>query len=133
MSDLIRAHEGNPDFNEEDPNKIHWGKFNMMGRFINSTTLCQAQCRDEHTEYTFKEKPHIKALIFDAPVMDIEVLFSCSSVFVRFAHPMHSWQLQKSRIAPPDEGENEPIPAHAPQSATVSTKDIALLRKLVFW
>ncbi|KAF4605237.1 hypothetical protein EYR40_004020 [Pleurotus pulmonarius] len=113
MSDLIRAHEGNPDFNEEDPNKIHWGKFNMMGRFINSTTLCQAQCRDEHTEYTFKEKPHIKALIFDTPVMDIE--------------------LQKSRIAPPDEGENEPVPPHAPQSATVSTKDIALLRKLVFW
>ncbi|KAG1758863.1 ras guanine nucleotide exchange factor domain-containing protein [Suillus occidentalis] len=45
MSDLIRAHEGNPNVNLDDPSKIHWGKFNMFGRLIQTTTHCQIQCQ----------------------------------------------------------------------------------------
>ncbi|OBZ79616.1 hypothetical protein A0H81_01150 [Grifola frondosa] len=36
LSDLIRAHEGNPDYHDDDPNKIHWAKFNMMARFVDA-------------------------------------------------------------------------------------------------
>ena len=32
LSDLIRAHEGNPDYHDDDPGKIHWAKFNMMAQ-----------------------------------------------------------------------------------------------------
>jgi len=34
MSDLIRAHEGNAETNPDYPNKIHWGKFNMIGKLF---------------------------------------------------------------------------------------------------
>lgn len=76
MSDLIRSHEGNSDFNSADPSKIHWGKFNMMGRFITSTTQCQAQCRASN-DYTFPERPHIRELILTPFKMNEEVK-SCS-------------------------------------------------------
>lgn len=72
MSDLIRSHEGNVDLNESDPTKIHWGKFNMMGRFISSTTMCQAQCRSAN-DYDFRERPHIRELLEATCVMDEEV------------------------------------------------------------
>lgn len=71
MSDLIRAHEGNPDYNP-DPNKVHWGKFNMIGKFITSTTQCQAQCRT-NTDYDFPEHKDIHTLVFNSYVMDDEV------------------------------------------------------------
>ena len=45
LSDLIRAHEGNPDYQDDDPSKIHWAKFNMMARFIDVITQCQDGCR----------------------------------------------------------------------------------------
>ncbi|KAK7058945.1 hypothetical protein VNI00_001569 [Paramarasmius palmivorus] len=72
MSDLIRAHEGNDDFNSSDPTKVHWGKFNMMGRFITSTTQCQAQCRAT-SDYNYPERPHISALLESKYVMDVEM------------------------------------------------------------
>ena len=75
LSDLIRAHEGNPDFHDEDPNKIHWAKFNMMGRFIDAITQCQAGCRETGT-FNFQPKPQVRALLmFDQPqyLMDEEV------------------------------------------------------------
>ncbi|KAG5648007.1 hypothetical protein DXG03_007041 [Asterophora parasitica] len=71
MSDLIKAHVGNGDFNTTDPFKIHWGKFNMMGRFISSTAQCQAQCRTAG-EYNFQERPHIAELL-NRPVMNDQV------------------------------------------------------------
>lgn len=74
MSDLIRAHEGNEDVNPSDPTKIHWGKFNMMGRFISSTSQCQAQC-DNASEYVFRENPAIAELFVKRPVMNLEVTF----------------------------------------------------------
>jgi hypothetical protein len=78
MSDLIRSHEGNADFNELDPRKVHWGKFNMMGRFISSTTQCQAQCRSTN-DYNFPERPQIRDLLQTSCVMDEEVGISLGS------------------------------------------------------
>lgn len=72
MSDLIRAHEGNPESNPDYPGKIHWGKFNMMGRFITSTLQCQAQCRNSH-DYDFPKRESIAELFSRKPVMSIEV------------------------------------------------------------
>jgi hypothetical protein len=71
MSDLIRAHEANDDVNPSDPTKIHWGKFNMMGRFINSTTQCQAQCRSV-PDYHFPVRPHIGELLGANCIMNDE-------------------------------------------------------------
>lgn len=51
LSDLIRAHEGNPDFHDDDPAKIHWAKFNMMGRFIDTISQCQKACEDTRAYY----------------------------------------------------------------------------------
>ncbi|KAG6911950.1 hypothetical protein DXG01_000198 [Tephrocybe rancida] len=68
MSDLIKAHEGNGDFHSSDPNKIHWGKFNMMGKFISSTVQCQAQCKTA-ADYSFTERAHIRELL-GRPVMN---------------------------------------------------------------
>jgi hypothetical protein len=74
MSDLIRAHEANDDVNPTDPTKIHWGKFNMMGRFINSTTQCQAQCRAGN-DYNFPKRQHISEMLLLGCVMNDEVNF----------------------------------------------------------
>lgn len=75
MSDLIRAHEGNEDLHPSDPTKIHWGKFNMMGRFISSTAQCQAQCKVA-TEYNFIDRNAIKELFVKRPVMNDEVRYN---------------------------------------------------------
>jgi len=72
MSDLIRAHEGNGDSNDAYPSKIHWAKFNMMGRFIASTLQCQAQCRNCN-DYDFPQREAIAELFVKTPVMSTEV------------------------------------------------------------
>ena len=74
MSDLIKAHEGNEDTSDSDPQKIHWGKYNMMGGFVSTTLQCQAQCRNS-TDYNFPERPVIAELLVRRPVMSIEVWF----------------------------------------------------------
>lgn len=64
MADLIKANEGNTDIDAADSTKIHWGKFNMMGRFISSTTVCQSQCvLSLENEYRFPVREHIKVLL----------------------------------------------------------------------
>ncbi|KAF8078601.1 ras guanine nucleotide exchange factor domain-containing protein [Lyophyllum atratum] len=90
MSDLIRAHEGNGDFNSSDSAKIHWGKFNMMGKFISSTAQCQAQCRTA-VDYNFTERKHIAELL---------------------RRPVMNDQLQKSRIAPVETDVDDYRPTH---------------------
>jgi len=77
MSDLIRANEGNDDFNQTDPSKIHWGKFNMMGRFVDTTTQCQIQCLNSN-DYDFPERPQIADLLTRKPVMSPAVRLSLS-------------------------------------------------------
>lgn len=79
ISDLIRAHEGNPDVNATEANKIHWGKFNMFGRFIQSTTHCQLQCQLT-SDYNFPERPKIRNLVFNEYVMPEEVSIHFSLV-----------------------------------------------------
>ncbi|KAF9459923.1 ras guanine nucleotide exchange factor domain-containing protein [Collybia nuda] len=110
MSDLIRAHEGNEDLHPSDPTKIHWGKFNMMGRFITSTAQCQAQCRIA-TEYNFIDRNAIKELFVKRPVMNNE--------------------MQKSRIGSQEIDNEEYRPS--PHPIPTQPRDAAILRKLFFW
>jgi hypothetical protein len=72
LLDLIRAHEGNPDHNDAHPSKIHWAKFNMIGKFIAGTVQAQEQCR-QSPEYRFEENPAINNLVLTKCVMDLEV------------------------------------------------------------
>lgn len=108
MSDLIRAHEGNEDMNPSDSTKIHWGKFNMMGRFIASTNQCQAQCENA-PEYSFPDRPNIAELFVKRPVMSLE--------------------MQKSRIASADFNFDD----SPPRSSLNNQPNVAVLRKLFFW
>ncbi|KAF7306943.1 Ras guanyl-nucleotide exchange factor [Mycena indigotica] len=116
VSDLIRAHEANDDTNPSDPNKIHWGKFNMMGRFISSTTQCQAQCRAV-SDYSFNPRPHITEMLL--------------------AQCLMSEEMQKSRIALPDSDfVDGPSPSRVPPtqpSSTLAPKDINKMRKIFSW
>lgn len=72
MSDMIRCNEGNTDF--KDGNLIHWAKFNMMGRFVDTTAQCQLQCSISN-DYDFPERPDVAELLTRRPVMDPEVDF----------------------------------------------------------
>lgn len=77
MSDLIKAHEGNNESNSQHPGKIHWGKFNMMGKFISSTTQCQTRCK-QSTEYKdFKGNTKVEKTITSIKPMEMEVRMPC--------------------------------------------------------
>ncbi|KAH7930993.1 ras GEF [Leucogyrophana mollusca] len=116
MSDLIRAQEGNKDFSPADPSRIHWGKFNMFGRFIHTTTQCQIQCQTT-SDYDFPERPKVRLLVFNEFVM--------------------SEEMKKSRIAPLPESEfiDEPYRPILPRSLSrddssyPSSRDAAFIRK----
>ncbi|KAK0208341.1 ras guanine nucleotide exchange factor domain-containing protein [Desarmillaria ectypa] len=114
ISDLIRSHEGNDDFHSDDATKVHWGKFNMMGRFITNTTQCQAQCLST-TDYNFVERQNITTMLQCNFLMDEE--------------------MQKSRIAPPDVDFDEyrPAPPRPLRDPPQQPKDVAILRRLLFW
>ncbi|KAI6047627.1 ras guanine nucleotide exchange factor domain-containing protein, partial [Pisolithus marmoratus] len=119
MSDLIRAHEGNPDFNRTEPNKIHWGKFTMLGRFIQCTTQCQIQCQTT-SDYNFRERPKIRDLVFNGYVMSIG--------------------MQSSRMAPvPEAGLDEPLASSLPRSFSRDdthfshARDNTLIRRIFQW
>ena len=72
IQDLIRAHEGNSDTHAGDASKIHWGKFNLIGKFIISTTQCQIQCRSAE-EYHFPDRSDTIELLIRQPLMAEEV------------------------------------------------------------
>ncbi|KAI0793485.1 ras guanine nucleotide exchange factor domain-containing protein [Abortiporus biennis] len=117
LSDLIRAHEGNPDFHDDDPTKIHWAKFNMMGRFIDSITQCQKGCLERGT-YDVDYIPEIyKLLLFEEPqyLMDEE--------------------MQRSRTdLDSDESSRPGLPRTLTRDYPAPiTKDGAILRKIFFW
>ncbi|KAJ7169879.1 ras guanine nucleotide exchange factor domain-containing protein [Mycena filopes] len=112
MSDLIRAHEANDDVNPSDPSKIHWGKFNMMGRFINSTTQCQAQCRAVN-DYNFQSRQHISQMLDADCIMDEE--------------------MQKSRIAPETDLGDGPSPPRVISRDNSSAPTKEKVRKLFSW
>lgn len=127
MSDLIRAHEGNGDTNDAYPSKIHWAKFNMMGRFIASTLQCQAQCRNSN-DYGFPERTAIAELFVKIPVMSTEV---CT--WPQFLAPLlitTQIKMQKSRLKSEDFDFDDIHPSVPPLS---QPRDIAGLRRLFFW
>ncbi|KAH9937673.1 ras guanine nucleotide exchange factor domain-containing protein [Fomitopsis serialis] len=111
LSDLIRADEGNPDYQDDDPTKIHWAKFNMMARFVDVITQCQEGCRASEqfrdVEKLKTQEPWYLRFESDAVLMGIE--------------------MQRSRIAPPDaDGYDEFGQPH-------QSKDAAVIRKIFFW
>lgn len=117
MSDLIRAHEGNPNVNPDDPAKIHWGKFNMFGRFIQTTTHCQIQCQT-HPDYCLPSRDRILKVIFNEYVM--------------------SEDMQTSRMAPIPDSDlvEEPFRSTLPRTmsrehSTSSQKDATILRRIL--
>ncbi|KAF7969341.1 hypothetical protein HWV62_27669 [Athelia sp. TMB] len=114
MSDLIKAHEGNQESNPEHPNKIHWGKFNMMGKFISSTTQCQTRCKTSTEYHSLGKNETILRLITNTKPMDIE--------------------MQRSRIAAPPEDTYDDMPrAHMPRTSTREPPASNLVRKLFSW
>ncbi|KAG1783933.1 ras guanine nucleotide exchange factor domain-containing protein [Suillus placidus] len=117
MSDLIRAHEGNPNVNPDDPAKIHWGKFNMFGRFIQTTTHCQIQCQ-ENPDYCLVSRDRILKVVFNEYVM--------------------SEDMQTSRMAPLPDSDlvEEPFRSTLPRTmsrehSTSSQKDATILRRIL--
>lgn len=117
MSDLIRAHEGNPNVNIDDPTKIHWGKFNMFGRFIQTTTHCQIQCQT-NPDYCLPSRDRILKVIFNEYVM--------------------SEDMQTSRMAPlPDsdlveESFRSTLPrTMSREHSTSSQRDATILRRIL--
>jgi hypothetical protein len=66
MSDIIRTHECNVDFDIDDATKIHWGKFNLLGSFIVLITIYQNQCRLAQSDMT-PDRPYIRNLVFPSP------------------------------------------------------------------
>jgi hypothetical protein len=78
LQDLIKAHAGNADVHPNDPTKIHWAKFNMMGKFIQSTMEFQVKCKNS-VEYHFREtREHaiLRQLLMRECKMDLEVCVS---------------------------------------------------------
>lgn len=71
MSDLLRAHDANKDYKADDPTRIHWAKFNMMGKFVMDITRYQERCRGP-SGHKFAENESI-GMIFNVPVMDEDV------------------------------------------------------------
>jgi len=110
-SDLRRANEGNPDLNDEDPSKINWAKYSMIGRFVDTTTLLQQRCRGPGG-YSLMENKLLSSL-FDATPM--------------------SYEMQQSRISQPADDDfsgpmystNPGVPGHA--------KEASVIKRILAW
>lgn len=74
LSDLIKAHVGNRDFHPEEPTKVHWAKFNMMGKFIHLVMQYQLRSGSAEEGYSFEERPELREIL-NVPIMDSEVSF----------------------------------------------------------
>ncbi|KAI0307727.1 ras guanine nucleotide exchange factor domain-containing protein [Multifurca ochricompacta] len=117
LSDLIRAHVGNGDFHSEDPSKVHWAKFNMMGKFVHLVKQYQLRCRNLEDGYSFEERLELRGIL-NVAIMDSE--------------------MQLSRIAPPPEGDEVNDRPYLPRTMSRDypdrpNRDAALIRKLMFW
>ncbi|KAH8998887.1 ras guanine nucleotide exchange factor domain-containing protein, partial [Lactarius hatsudake] len=122
LSDLIRAHVGNGDFHPEDPSKIHWAKFNMMGRFVHLVKKYQLRCRSVEDGYSFEERPELQG------ILNVTIMHNEVSPYISYLGDDNLpgfMKMQLSRIAPPPDGE---------ESRDYSDRrDAALIRKLMFW
>ncbi|CAL1695877.1 unnamed protein product [Somion occarium] len=122
LSDLIRAHEGNCDFHDDDPAKIHWAKFNMMGRFIDTIAQCQRACRESGAYQYAKRHDLYDAMLIDNP----ELLMTDES--------------QRHPLSDPEANNYEPRGVELPRTMTredtphPAAKDGApILKKIFFW
>ncbi|KAI9063050.1 ras GEF [Trametes sanguinea] len=118
LSDLIRAHEGNPDYHDDDPTKIHWAKFNMMARFIDTIVQCQKGCREGGEYERFPDREELRDLF----------LFEKE-------HYLMDEDMQRSRMALPDlDGYEDHLRSGGPRVAPRDPshhKDAAIFRKLL--
>jgi hypothetical protein len=133
MSDLIRAHEGNPNVSPDDPTKIHWGKFNMFGRFIQTTTHCQIQCQTT-SDYDLPDRDRILKIVFNEYVMSEDVRLNRKLLPPIF----NVMQMQISRVAPIPDSDltDEPFRPTLPRTlsrehSTFSHRDTGLLRRIL--
>ncbi|KAL1951959.1 hypothetical protein VTO73DRAFT_1108 [Trametes versicolor] len=119
LSDLIRAHEGNPDYHDDDPGKIHWAKFNMMARFIDTIVQCQKGCRESGEYERFPDREQLRKLF----MIDEE-------------NKLLDYDMQRARIALPelDGGYEDPLRSGGPRIPArdpAHHKDAAIFRKLL--
>ncbi|EMD42036.1 hypothetical protein CERSUDRAFT_110577 [Gelatoporia subvermispora B] len=118
LSDLIRAHEGNPDCYDDDPSKIHWAKYNMMARFIDVITDAQKAC-EESTDYEFPETTERLSIRTILNTREDKLLD-------------HDMQRQRLAILDP-EGSEDGYPGPASREGTRHSKNAAILRQILFW
>lgn len=72
MSDLLKSQEGNRDVHDSDPRLIHWAKFSMISRFVDTVVECQDKIRRERA-YMFPTRPRVLELLLCDELMDSEV------------------------------------------------------------
>ena len=129
-SDLRRAHEGNPDTKPDEPSKIHWAKFSMIGKFVATTSQLQAQCRGP-SGYKLVESPAIGQL-FDVPLMDYDVR---KLLLLTLRLVILALQMQQSQMnPPPDDGIDvytTPLPANLLVDHSSQSKDPGVIRRLL--
>ncbi|TFK89976.1 ras GEF [Polyporus arcularius HHB13444] len=116
LSDLIRAHEGNPDHHDDDPTKIHWAKFNMMARFIDTIVQCQKGCRESSEYDRFPDRVEVRRLFL-----------------IHQEDMLMDYEMQRSRIALPDLEYEDNLRSVGPRVASrdPNHKDAAIFRKLL--
>ncbi|PFH54496.1 hypothetical protein AMATHDRAFT_70 [Amanita thiersii Skay4041] len=108
IQDLIKTNEGNSDSHSDDSTKIHWGKFNLIGKLIISTSQYQTQCRNA-PEYNFPDRGDIVSRLFNRQLMTEEVRLKANENDVESDSNL---QMKRSRL-PADYAENEdfnPLP-----------------------
>ncbi|RPD82566.1 ras GEF [Lentinus tigrinus ALCF2SS1-7] len=115
LSDLIRAHEGNPDYHDDDPTKIHWAKFNMMARFIDTIVQCQKGCRESSEYDRFPDRVEVRRLFL-----------------IHQEDMLMDYEMQRSRIALPDLEYEDNLRSGGPRIARdPNHKDAAIFRKIL--
>lgn len=108
---------GNKDFQDDDVTKIHWEKFNMIGRFIDSISQCQQACREincredtarENQGYTEEEDSKVRELLLlnrrsllledDVRSLNLDHRIFADSISRRFSHSALKW-MQSPRMS----------------------------------
>ncbi|KAF8591835.1 ras GEF [Ramaria rubella] len=110
--DMVRANESNPNYKLDDPNKIHWGKFTLMGRMITMLQSLQDKIRSSG-QYDYPERKWIREMLSN-DVMDEETI--------------------RSRVfLPPDDAEPVLPLAQGLESPSGARTDAARFKRLFFW
>ena len=65
-----------PDYHEDEPNKLNWGKFILVGKTISAVQIHQQRFA-EYDSHDYLHRPIIEALINNSPVMPTDVGGAC--------------------------------------------------------